>query len=65
MGSRREFIKQAAGAAIAAPYFLTSEALGAAGKPAASERVLVGQVGIGDAEAAKWLRRPYRAPWTL
>ena len=48
--SRREFLKEAAataGAALAAPYVITSAALGAEGRPAASERIAMGAIGIG------------------
>jgi hypothetical protein len=44
--TRRRFLKGAA-AAVAAPYVLTSTALGAAGRPAASERVTIGLIGCG------------------
>ncbi len=44
--TRRGFLRAAAGAA-AAPYVLTSAALGAAGRPAASERITVGFLGTG------------------
>jgi myo-inositol 2-dehydrogenase / D-chiro-inositol 1-dehydrogenase len=48
--TRRDFLRQAGGAAacgIALPTILTSKALGAPGVPAASERILVGVIGIG------------------
>jgi glucose-fructose oxidoreductase len=48
--TRRDFLKvvsaSAAGLA-AAPYVITSSALGAAGTPPASERVVVGHIGVG------------------
>ena len=44
--SRRAFLKGAA-AAVAAPYVLTSTALGAAGQPPASERIVMGAIGVG------------------
>ncbi|HUU09055.1 MAG TPA: Gfo/Idh/MocA family oxidoreductase, partial [Phycisphaerae bacterium] len=44
--SRRDFLKGAA-AAVAAPYVLTSTALGAADRPAASERIVMGAIGVG------------------
>ena len=47
---RRRFLRRslgAAGAAAAAPYVLTSAALGAAGRPAASDRVVLGYIGTG------------------
>ena len=45
--TRRDFLRTAA-AAVAAPYVLTSTALGAAGRPAASERIVMGGIGIGN-----------------
>lgn len=48
--SRRNFIKNAATAAggiIGMPYFITSAALGAPGRAAASERLTVGVIGFG------------------
>jgi len=44
--SRREFLKRSA-AAVTAPYVLTSAALGAAGRPAASDRIVMGAIGVG------------------
>ncbi|MCD6304311.1 MAG: Gfo/Idh/MocA family oxidoreductase [Planctomycetes bacterium] len=44
--SRRDFMKAAA-AVVAAPYVITSEALGAPGRPPASERIVMGAVGVG------------------
>ena len=44
--SRRDFLKGAA-AVVAAPYVLTSTALGAAGRPPASERIVMGAIGVG------------------
>jgi hypothetical protein len=44
--SRRAVLKSAA-AAAAAPYVITSTALGAAGVPPASERLTVGMIGMG------------------
>jgi len=47
--TRREFLRRGTltGAAVAAPYVLTSAALGAEGKAAASDRVAVGAIGPG------------------
>jgi len=48
--SRRTLLRRAAGAAgalTAAPYVITSNALGADGTPPASERVTIGQIGCG------------------
>jgi len=45
--TRREFLRTTA-AVVAAPYVLTSTALGAAGRPPASERIGVGCIGVGD-----------------
>jgi len=44
--TRRDLLKRAAGA-VAAPYVITSAALGAPGKPPASERVTIGGIGVG------------------
>jgi len=44
--SRRSFLAMA-GAGLAAPYFLTSRALGAGAKAPASDRVVVGGIGVG------------------
>ncbi|RIK79869.1 MAG: hypothetical protein DCC68_12145 [Planctomycetota bacterium] len=45
--TRREFVK-AAGAAVAAPYVITSAALGNANRAAASERIVMAGIGIGN-----------------
>ena len=47
--TRRRFLKgtAAAAGAAAAPYVITSTALGARGKPPASDRVTVGKIGCG------------------
>lgn len=45
--TRRDFLK-AAGAAIAVPYVITSHALGAEGVPPASDRIVMGGIGIGN-----------------
>ncbi|MHC4405464.1 MAG: Gfo/Idh/MocA family protein [Planctomycetota bacterium] len=44
--TRRGFVRRA-GAALAAPYVITSTALGGAGRPAASERITLGAIGVG------------------
>jgi hypothetical protein len=44
---RREFLKTAAGA-MAVPYVITSSALGAGGRPPASERIVMGGIGLGN-----------------
>jgi len=44
--SRRGFLKQAA-AALAAPYVITSSALGNRARPPASDRVVLGYIGVG------------------
>ena len=48
--SRREFLKTTAvgGAAIAAPYVITSTALGDAETPPASDRIVIGGIGLGN-----------------
>jgi len=45
-GTHREFLRIAA-AMPAAPYVITTAALGAEGKPAASERITIGLIGCG------------------
>ena len=45
--SRRRFLKTT-GAAVAAPYLITSAALGNADRPAASDRIVMGGIGIGN-----------------
>jgi predicted dehydrogenase len=48
--SRRRFLKRAAGMSVAAvgfPYFVPSSALGKAGSVAASDRIVVGCIGVG------------------
>ena len=45
--SRRGFLRGVAGCAAAAPYFLTSTALGAEGRAPASSRVVLGYLGVG------------------
>ncbi len=44
--TRRGFLKSTA-AAVAAPYVITSTALGAEGRPPASERIVMGAIGVG------------------
>ena len=48
-GNRRRFLKQvaAAGAAAAAPCVIPGSALGAEGRPPASERIVTGYLGVG------------------
>ena len=48
--NRRRFLKWSAlgaGGAVAAPYVITSNALGANGRPPASERIVMGSIGLG------------------
>ena len=45
--TRRAFVRGASGAALAAPYVITTTALGGEGRPAASERIAMGAIGIG------------------
>ena len=45
--TRRAFL-QTASAAVAAPYVITSAALGNADRPPASERIVMGGIGIGN-----------------
>ena len=48
--TRRDFLKTAgtASAAVAAPYVITSSALGADDKPPASDRIVMGGIGLGN-----------------
>lgn len=58
--TRRDFLKTA-GAAMAAPYVLTSNALGAGDVPPASDRIVVAGIGIGNmgsGDQVAFLRRP-------
>jgi predicted dehydrogenase len=53
--SRRQFLKRAAavaGGIAAAPYVITSTALGAEGRPPASDRITVGHIGVGGRGSA-------------
>jgi predicted dehydrogenase len=45
--TRRQFLVQGC-AAVAAPYVITSAALGADGRPPASERIVMGGIGLGN-----------------
>jgi len=45
--TRRGFLKASGTAALSVPYVLTSDALGAAGRAAASERIVMGAIGTG------------------
>ncbi len=58
--TRREFL-QTAGAAIAAPYVITSTALGNADVPPASDRIVMAGIGIGNQgsnDQGEFLKRP-------
>ena len=58
--NRREFL-QTAGAAIAVPYVITSSALGNADVPPASDRIVMGGIGIGSQgsnDQGDFLKRP-------
>lgn len=46
--TRRDFLKTAGAAAVAAPYIITSSALGDQDRPAASDRIVMGGIGIGN-----------------
>ena len=46
--SRRDFLKTAGVAAAAAPYVITSSALGDDQRPPASDRIVMGGIGIGN-----------------
>lgn len=59
LATRRDFLTTAS-AAAAAPYVITSAALGNADRPPASERIVVGGIGIGNqgsADQGAFLRR--------
>ena len=63
MATRREFLKASTsvGAAIVAPYVITSKALGDATTPPASDRIVMGGIGIGNMGAGDqgaFLNRP-------
>src|SRR3954447_23863735 len=45
--TRRQFLKTAS-AAVAVPYIITSSALGNEDRPPASERIVMGGIGIGN-----------------
>ena len=45
--TRRNLLKGAAAVALGAPYILSASALGAAGRPAAGERIVMGAIGVG------------------
>ncbi len=57
---RRDFLKAAA-AAAAAPYVITSPALGGSGRPAASNRIAMGFIGVGG-QGGGHLRASVRHP---
>ena len=46
--NRRDFLKAAAATAVACPYLIPGSALGADGRPAPSERIVMGGIGIGN-----------------
>ncbi len=46
--NRRQFLKAAGAAAISTPLIITSSALGSADRPAASDRIVMGGIGIGN-----------------
>lgn len=46
--TRRRWLKSAAAAAVGAPYVIASTALGNAETPPASERVVLGHIGVGN-----------------
>jgi len=45
--TRRNLLKGATAVALGAPYILSASALGAAGRPAAGERIVMGAIGVG------------------
>jgi len=46
--SRRQFLKAASVATFGVPYLITSSALGSGDRPAASDRIVMGGIGIGN-----------------
>ena len=48
LDSRRTFIKTTGAATLGAPFVITSSALGNATRPAASDRIVMGGIGIGN-----------------
>lgn len=46
--TRRDFLKSASAAAFGVPFIITSSALGNADRPAASDRIVMGGIGIGN-----------------
>jgi hypothetical protein len=46
--SRRSFLKTAGAATFGVPFIITSSALGNADRPAASDRIVMGGIGIGN-----------------
>ena len=78
--SRCDFLREAAGASVAAvgfPYFVPASALGQAGTVAPSNRIVIGCIGVGgqgthnmnafmgNPDADLMLIRPMRRPWRL
>ncbi len=53
--TRRQFVRTT-GAMVAAPYAITSNALGAQDKPAASDRITIGFIGVGSHGIGRNLR---------
>jgi hypothetical protein len=51
--TRRSFLKQAAAVALA-PCIIPTSALGAEGRPAPSNRITMGFVGVGGQAPATW-----------
>ena len=45
---RRDFVKTLATVSVAAPWIVPGAALGADGRPAASERIVMGGIGLGN-----------------
>ena len=63
--SRRGFLRGVAGLGLAAPYLLTSDALGAASGKAASDRIATGHIGVGGRGGGLLghvIRRPEATP---
>jgi len=54
--TRRRFLQSTAATALAAPYVMRSTALGGGGRPAPSERIAVGFIGVGSHGIGRNLR---------
>ena len=63
--TRREFLKRTS-LAIAAPYVISANALGEEGRPPASERIVMGGIGLGSqggGDMGAFLKRNEFSTW--